>query len=66
MNKKRMVRIGNELFTVLIEKAADDGWSAHTTEPEVVGGLGDTREAALADWEEAMGAWLIHTRLQPR
>ncbi len=66
MNEQRTISVGNGLFTISIEKASDGGWSAHSVEPEVVGGLGETQEAALADWEEAMGAWLVHTRLQPR
>ena len=55
---KRTIRMGDQLFTVFIEKATDGGWSAHTVEPEVVGGLGDTQEVALRDWEEAMRQWL--------
>ena len=62
MNEQRTVRIGGELFTVSTEKAVDGGWSAHTVEPEVVGGLGDTREAAIRDCEEAMRHWLKYAR----
>ena len=49
-------------FTVYLEQGEDGGWSAHCTEPTVVGGLGSTREAAVEEWKEAMGFWLAYKK----
>ena len=49
-------------FTVYLEQGEDGGWAAHCNEPAVVGGLGDTREAAIQDWKEAMAFWLAYKK----
>jgi hypothetical protein len=38
------------------------GWSAHCTKPGVIGGLGATKAAALADWKEAMTNWIQYRK----
>ena len=49
-------------FLVTLEETSDGGWSAHTTEPDVIGGLGASREDAIADWTQAMTAWLEYMK----
>ena len=56
------VVLHSESFQVFLDQGADGGWSAHTREPEVVGGLGDSRDGALKDWQVAMIAWLVFHR----
>ena len=62
MLTERTVTLKGGGFVVFTEQGADGGWSAHTREPEEVGGLGDTLEAAIADWKFAMKAWLSYER----
>jgi predicted RNase H-like HicB family nuclease len=46
-------------FAVAVEQAEDGGWSAYSdVSGSIIGGLGDTREAAIEDWKVAMTAWL--------
>ena len=62
MIERRAVLLVGSTYEVTFEDTASGGWSAHTVEPEVVGGLGDTLEAALRDWEEAMRHWLKYAQ----
>ena len=49
-------------FTVILEQAEDGGWGAYTLSPSVVGGLGGTKEEAIADFMEAMSGWLSYMK----
>ena len=45
-------------YTAVLEQAADSTWSAYTLSPSLVAGVGETKQAALADLQSAMTLWL--------
>ncbi len=49
-------------YPVVVERSEDGSWSAYTLSPTVITGLGETREAALADLESAAKFWMMHMK----
>ena len=49
-------------FTAVLEQGEDNSWSAYTLNPSLVIGTGDTKAAALADLQVAMGFWLEYMK----
>jgi predicted RNase H-like HicB family nuclease len=49
-------------YPVAVEQAADRSWSAYTLSPTVITGLGDTKEAALADLDVAAKFWVSYMK----
>jgi len=47
-------------YPVAVEQSQDGSWCAYTLSPTVITGLGDSREAALADMESAAKFWMLH------
>jgi predicted RNase H-like HicB family nuclease len=49
-------------YPVAVEQGGDGSWSAYTLSPTVITGLGNSREAALADLELAAKFWMLHMK----
>jgi predicted RNase H-like HicB family nuclease len=49
-------------YPVAMEQAEDGSWSAYTLSPTVMTGLGDSKEAALADLDAAAKFWVSHVK----
>lgn len=49
-------------YPVAVEQSEDGSWCAYTLSPTVMTGLGDSREAALADLESAARFWMLHMK----